>query len=142
MRGGGDRIYLARNASVWDGRSAGTTTDPDACKTPSAAPSLYDYIYALQLYVHEGRHCEPADPRHTNCGQEGGAYSKDERLEGGSGYAWGALYQMWVYKYSLYDPPNIRNAAKQEATMFLRTRFCTTPSHSDPRVQAIIDELL
>ena len=78
---------------------------------------------------------------HTDCGQVGGTI-RDYQLEGGSGYAWGALYQMWVYKYSLYDPADIRNAAKQEATMFLRTRFCTTPSHSDPRVQAIIDELL
>ena len=139
--GGGDRIYLARSASVWVDLGGGTTTDPDACKTPLAAPSLKEYIYGLQLYVHEGRHCEWADPGHSNCGQ-GGAYSKDERLEGGGGYAWAALYEMWVYKYSLYDPPNTRSLAGQQAAQFLRTRFCTTPSHSDPGVQAIIQELL
>jgi hypothetical protein len=132
--GGGGYISLGRIVSVWDAR----TSD---CKTPLTPPWLPPYIHQLQLFVHEGRHSMPDDPGHTDCGQ-GGSYRYDQQLEGGSGYAWAALYLMWVYKYSLYDPPEIRDAAKQEATTFLGVRFCTTPSHSDPQVQAIIDELL
>jgi hypothetical protein len=133
-----DWISLSRSSSVWDGRVSGG----DACKTPSTPLLVYPYIYALQLYVHEGRHCEPDDPGHTNCGQVGAAYSKDSQLAGGSGYAWAALYMMWVYKYSLYDPPDIRECAGSQAAQFLRTRFCTIPTHSDPAIQATITELL
>ena len=119
------------------GSSAG---DPDACKSPVASPWLMPYIWQLQLLIHEGRHSEPGDPYHTDC-EEGGALSKDQELEGGSGYAWAALYLMWVYEYSLYDPPEIKDWARQSVIQLLNGRFCTPPSHSDPRVQAILDEL-
>jgi uncharacterized repeat protein (TIGR02543 family) len=133
--GGGGQISLHRVASVWDGRTS------DDCKTPLTPRLFWPYVYQLQLLVHEGRHSMPDDPMHTDCGQ-GGLYSKDQQLEGGSGYAWGTLYAMWVYKYSLYDPPDIRDNAGLEAAWLLSDRFCNTPSHSDPQVQAIIDELL
>jgi hypothetical protein len=134
--GGSGMISLMRSASVWDGRTS------SACKIPLPTRQLWPYVYLYQLLVHECRHSEPDDPGHAgDCGHVGGPI-RDYQLEGGSGYAWGALYQMWVYKYSLYDPADMRDAAKQEATMFLQNRFCTTPSHSDPRIQAVIEELL
>jgi len=135
--GGGGTVNLRRSFSVWDGRTGGTATNPDACKTPIfALPSLHEYINPIYLLVHEGRHCEPDDPRHKMCDGR----PKDETLEGGSGYAWSILYLMWVYKYGLYDPPFIRNEARSQVVWFLPVFFCSTPTHSDPRVQAIIDE--
>jgi hypothetical protein len=136
--GGSGSVNLCRSFSVWDGRTSGTDADPDACKIPPVAnPSLFEYIYPLSLLIHEERHSEPGDPGHTMCNGE----VKDETLEGGSGYAWSALYMMWIGKYGLYDPPFIRNKARWEAVWFLPS-FCSPPQHSDPRVQAIIDEFL
>jgi len=135
---GGDRVNLNRNFSVWDGRVSGTPSNWDACKIPFPNHSLYDYTNPIYLLMHEVRHCEPSDPRHQMC--DGRA--KDEMLEDGGGYAQSALYLMWVYKYSLYDPPFIRSEAGSSAAMFLNRFLCTTPTHSDPNVQAIIDELL
>ncbi len=136
--GGGGYIYLSRNFSVWDPRLGTSAADPDACKRPFATFELYPYFWSLQLLVHEGRHSEPDDPGHGFCDGR----PKDATLEGGSGYAQGALYAMWVYKYSLYDPPAIRELARDAAMGALRGIFCSTPTHSDPRVQAIVDELL
>jgi hypothetical protein len=137
--GGGGRVNLNRSFSVWDGRTSGTATNPDACKTPVlATTSLVEYIYPLDLLVHEARHSEPDDPGHTTCAGQ----PKDATLEGGSGYAWQALYEMWVYKYGLYDPPFIRSAAACAAARSLSLRFCRTPTHSDPWVQAIIDQFM
>lgn len=139
--GGGGTMNLRRSSSVWDGRSSSTAENPDACKTPHDSPTLYPYIYGLQLLIHEGRHSDPADIGHSNCG-DGGAYRFDEIFEPGSGYAFGALYSMWVHEHSLHDPPEIREAARSMATTLLSDRFCSPPSHSDPAVQAIIDDLL
>ncbi|UCG58754.1 MAG: hypothetical protein JSU70_04415 [Phycisphaerales bacterium] len=136
--GGGDRVNLSRSFSVWDGRMSGTSSNWDACKTPFANPTLYKYTSPLYLLLHECRHCEPDDPGHTSC--DGRA--KDLTLENGSGYAQATLYLMWVYKYSLYDPPSIRSEAGSTAASFLERFLCTPPTHSDPKVQAIIDELL
>ena len=61
---------------------------------------------------------------------------------GGSGYAQGALYDMWVYKYGLYDPPDIKNQAKSAAMSVLQVTFCSTPTHSNPLAQAVVNELL
>jgi len=136
--GGGGHISLSRLTSVWDARSSATASDPDACKEPFANPTLYPYVNSLYLLIHEERHNEPGDPGHISVGGTPG----DATLEGGSGYAWAAMYTMWVYKYGTYDPPSIKNEAKQIATDLLRTRFPSPPTHSDPKVQAIIDELL
>ncbi len=135
---GGDQVNLNRNFSVWDGRVSGTPSDWDACKTPLPNHSLYQYTNPIGLLMHEVRHCEPSDPGHRMCNGR----PSDEMLEDGGGYAQSALYLMWVYKYSLYDPLFIRNEARFTATMLLKERICTTPTHSDPNVQAIIDELL
>jgi hypothetical protein len=135
---GGDQVNLNRNFSVWDGRVSGTPSNWDACKIPFPNYSLYDYTNAIYLLMHEVRHCEPSDPGHRICNGR----PSDEMLEDGGGYAQSALYLMWVYKYSLYDPLFIRNEARFTATMLLKERICTTPTHSDPNVQAIIDELL
>jgi hypothetical protein len=48
---------------------------------------------------------------------------------------------MWVYKYGLYDPPDIKEVAKSLAGTVLG-RICSLPTHSNPLVQAIVDELL
>ena len=99
---------------------------------------LWPYIDSLFLVVHENRHNMPDDPGHTTCHGFG---DMDQRLEGGSGHAWAAMYLMCVYKYS-YDPISIKNEAKTIATELLKSRFCTNPTHSNPKVQAIIDELI
>lgn len=132
------RVYFGRTMSVWDRRSNHTVSEPDLCKEPLPDTPIAQYIGFLYLAVHEGRHTEPSDPGHTRCGSIPG----DETLEGGSGYAQAALYNMWVYKYGLYDPPAIKDRAKLGATTALRYRICSTPTHSNPLVQAIIDELL
>jgi hypothetical protein len=144
---GGGSISLDRNLSVWDLRSSGTATDPNACKKPFANASLGKYINPLQLIVHESRHNERSDPSHTTCpswsnprlSTPGGM---DNTLEKGSGYAWAALYLMWVYKYGLYDPLQIKEEAKNIAISLLKGRFCNKPTHSNPKVQAILDELI
>jgi hypothetical protein len=137
--GGGGQIFFSRNISVWGARFGGTPEDPDACKEPFPNNPLMPYPSPLQLIVHEGRHSEPDDPRHTTCA--GFSVAGDATLEGGSGYAQGALYSMWVYKYGLYDPPDIKEDAKSRARILLG-RICSLPTHSNPLVQAIVDELL
>ena len=145
--GGGGNINLNRGLSVWDGRMSGTPDNPDACKTPFENPTLYKYISPLYLLIHEGRHSEPGAPPHTTCAAWSDVNQTviggmDQQLEGGGGYAQAALYCMWVYKYGLYDPLFMKEEAKTLALMFLNGRFCSKPEHSNPKVQAIIDELL
>jgi hypothetical protein len=137
-RGGGGALSLNRGVSVWDARSSATASDPNACKKPFASHVLWLYIDSLYLLVHENRHNMPDDPGHTTCHGSG---NMDQRLEGGSGHAWAAMYLMWVYKYS-DDPLSIKNEAKTVAAEILKSRFCSKPSHSNPKVQAIIDELI
>lgn len=135
---GGGRESLNRSLSVWDGRSSGTAQAPDACKKPFSNPTLYPYVNPLYLLIHEERHNEPGDPGHVIVGDT----QMDPCLEGGSGHAWAAMYTMWVYKYGKYDPATIREDAKQIARSLLKRRFASKPTHSDPKVQAIIDELM
>jgi len=137
--GGAGRMSLPRNASVWDSRQSGHAADPDACKRPFQIPQLAPYVGTNQLIVHETRHSEPSDPGHTCCG---GSCGKDSQFENGSGYASGAIYYMWVYKYGVYDPQPEKDRARSGAVTLLTSRFCTPPTHSDPLVQALLDELL
>ena len=137
--GGGGGISVNRNMSVWDARASGSAADPDACKTPFASPGLNPYVSPVYLVVHEARHSEPGDPGHVSCD---GASNRDPGLEVGSGHAWAALYTMWVYKYGLYDPPAVKTHARDVARTLLSSRFCSPPTHSNPLVQAIVDELL
>ena len=136
--GGGGQVSLNRSWSVWDGRSSGTADNPDACKAPLPNPTLYPYVNPLYLLIHEERHNEPSDPGHVYVGDN----QMDPSLEGGSGHAWAAMYTMWVYKYGKYDPAAIKEEAKQIAASLLKARFASTPTHSNPRVQAIVNELL
>jgi hypothetical protein len=136
---GGGTLSLDRSISVWDARKGGTPSEPNACKKPFTSHVLWLYIHSLYLLVHENRHNMPYDPSHTTCG---GVGNMDEKLEGGSGHAWAAMYLMWIYKYGSYDPPFIKNEAKAVATILLKSRFCSIPTHSNPKVQAIIKELI
>ncbi len=136
---GGGQESLNRSMSVWDGRSSGTAgAPPDACKKPLSNPTLYPYVNPLYLLIHEERHNEPGDPGHVIVGDS----QMDPFLEGGSGHAWAAMYTMWVYKYGKYDPAAVKEEAKQIAGSLLESRFASTPTHSNPKVQAIIDELM
>jgi len=66
----------------------------------------------------------------------------DFTFENGSGHARAALYLMWVYKYGIYDPPQVRDKAKVTAENILKSRFCNPVKHSDKQVQMILDEML
>ena len=143
---GGGRLNLFRNSNVWDGRQSGTRDNPDACKTPFQNPTLFPFIYQLQLIVHEGRHNEPDDPRHTTCTSWSDPdlsipRGMDQQLEGGSGYASAATYLMWTYEYALYDPTIVKEQVKS-LVINLLNRLCSRPTHSNPKVQAVLDELL
>ena len=137
--GGHGNISLNRNFAVWDRRVSGTAGDPEACKNAQATVKPGLYSGPLYLFVHEARHSEPGEPGHVQCNGKG---NMDGSLENGSGHAAAALYLMWVYKYGLYDPPAVKADAKLQAHSLLKTRFCATPSHSNPQVQAIVDEIL
>ena len=132
--GGGGSINLNRSLSVWDTRQAGT----QSCKNPFSNPQLHPYVNPLYLLVHECRHNEPGEPGHVFINGS----QRDPYLEEGSGHAWAALYTMWVYKYGQHDPPDIKDWAKIVAKSLLTSRFASTPIHSNPKVKAIIDELL
>jgi hypothetical protein len=135
--GGGGMISLNRNASVWDARRSGTSQDPDACKS-TLQSRVYTYVAPLQLVVHEARHSDPGDPGHAVCAN---GVPGDWELENGSGYAWGAMYAMWVYKYGLFDASSAKTAAREIAVTLLN-RICTKPTHSNPVVQDLLNELL
>ena len=137
--GGGGTINLSRNFCVWDLRASGAADRPDACKVAPAHPQAAPYIHSLYLLVHEGRHSEPGEPGHVECQGKG---NMDPSLENGSGHAAAALYLMWVYKYGLYDPPAVKAEAGTISRSLLKSRFCAPPAHSDPKVQALLDELL
>lgn len=135
--GGGGTILFSRTMSVWDRRYQ-PTDDPEACKEPLPDTPLQEYLAPLSLIMHEARHSEPDDPGHVNCNGR----PRDTTLEGGSGYAQSVLYYMWIYRYSLYDPPDFRERSGSQARLMLPVFFCETPTHSNPLVQAILDELL
>ena len=130
--GGGGNITLNRTFSLWDVRQ---NSDPNI---PLPDHELSLYIHPLYLLIHEERHSEPGDPGHidTATGQ------MDPTFENGSGHAWATIYLMWVYKYGLYDPPAIKEEAKNIAKFLLESRFYKPIRHSNQKVQAIIDELL
>lgn len=110
----------------------------------SGSSDLLPYVHNLYLLVHENRHNEAGDPLHTSCtgwdGTGNPANGADAVFEPGSGYAAAVLYAMWVYRYSLHDPPDIRAEARSIAVS-LRGRFCARPASADPRVQALLVEL-
>lgn len=133
-QGGGGRVRLNRFGALWWNIYASGD-----CKTPVPNETLAPYVGSLYLLMHEARHSEPGDTGHTACLGQG---NMDASLERGSGHARAVLYLMWVYKYGLYDPPEIKSAAASAAISLLKTRFCERPASSHPKIQALIDELL
>jgi hypothetical protein len=130
--GTGGTINLNRFASEW------WNTYRDSCKIPSP-PNQPPASYLFYIVVHEGRHSERGEPGHTSCRGQG---NMDAELDHGSGHAWAALYAMWVYKYGIYDSMEVKTEARTVAASLLRFRFCSPPRSSNPKVQAILDELL
>ncbi len=118
--GGGDTVSLHRSFSTW---------------------YITENFTPLQILIHEARHCEHDDPGHTRCNDKD---NMDRSFDGAgaSSHARAVLYLMWIYKYGLFDPLSSKNQAKVNATSILKNRFCNPPSHSNPKVQVIIDELL
>lgn len=105
------------------------------------------YISALGLLVHESSHNDPTTPLHVKCpdlkswrGRDYKAYT-DASLEDNGAFAKHLIYLMWIYKYSLNDPPIMKEVAKLKANHVMAA-FCNKPSHSNPKIQAIIDEIL
>ena len=130
--GGGGRVSL--------GRSQGAQTgfiDFDTCRGDGAG-IIRDWV-PFFIMDHEARHNEPNDPRHIIC--ESNGFQGDEFFEGGSGFARSALVLLWYYEYG----ENVGETSKELSLRFARgilTRICNTPTHSDPRVQALLDEAL
>jgi len=130
--GGNGTISLNRFSSEW------WNTYRDSCKVPSP-PNQPPASYLFYIVVHEGRHSERGDPGHTSCEGQG---NMDAALDHGSGHAWAALYAMWIYKYGIYDSPEVKKEARTVAYSLLRSRLCSQPQSSNPKVQAIVDELM
>jgi hypothetical protein len=63
-------------------------------------------------------------------------------MDNGSGFAWSALYFMWVYKYGSFDPAPVKDSSRRAARSMLQSAFCSAPSSSNPKVQALIEEIL
>jgi hypothetical protein len=130
--GSGGTISLPRHASNW---YASTSN----CRDVPAGQQPPGYEGPLGLILHEVRHNQPRDPGHRPCRSHPGL---DATLDNGSGFAWSALYFMWVYKYGSFDPPAIKERARQAARSTLQYSFCSVPSSANPKVQAIVEEIL
>ncbi len=130
--GGGGNIRASVSLGFWGLRVF------SRCREPFDPPQMMPYVFRLHLIVHENAHNRPygEDPIHVECN----GIATDESLESG-GYSHSALYSMWVYKYGLHDPIEVKLEAKDSAKRVLRD-FCTPPTHSNPKVQAIVDELI
>lgn len=130
--GGGRTISLPRTASLW---YASTSN----CREVLPGQQPLGYEGPLALILHEARHNQPDDPGHRACRNHPGL---DATLDNGSGFAWSTLYFMWVYKYGSFDPPAIKDRARQAARSTLQYSFCSPPSSANPKVQAVVDEIL
>ena len=130
--GGGGAVSLPRHASIW---YASTSN----CREILPGQQPLGYEGTLALILHEVRHNQPGDPGHRPCRSHPGL---DTTLDNGSGFAWSALYFMWVYKYGSYDPPAVKERARQAARSVLQHSFCSAPSSSNPKVQALVEEIL
>jgi len=130
--GGNGVINLHRWQNTWNF----VRSDCKSLTASQARPATYTTMTFLMM--HEARHSEPHDSGHTNCYGFG---NMDPSFDNGSGHARAVLYAMWVYKYGLYDPPEIRQEARTLAYATL-SRLCSKPASSNPKIQAILDELL
>ena len=130
--GGGRAVSLPRHASIW---YASTSN----CREVLSGQQPLGYEGPLALILHEVRHNQPGDPGHRGCRGHPGL---DATLDNGSGFAWSALYFMWVYKYGSFDPPAVKDRARQAARSMLQYSFCSAPSSGNPKVQAVVEEIL
>jgi len=130
--GGNEVINLHRWQNTWN------LVRRDCKSLTPSQPRPATYTGMTFLMMHEARHSEPHDAGHANCYGFG---NMDPSFDSGSGHARAVLYAMWVYKYGLYDPPVIRQEARTLAYATL-SRLCSKPTSSDPKIQAILDELL
>ncbi len=119
---GGGVMHLNRSFTLWTNR----------------------YVDSLYLLIHENRHNQPGDPSHTSCtawtGAAGIPNGMDAVFEPGSGYAYSALYLMWLYKYSSVDTSATKLEARNLVGIF-KDRFCARPSSSNPLIQSLLVEL-
>ena len=129
--GGGRAVSLPRHASLWYASSSN-------CHEVLPGQQPLGYEGPLALILHEVRHNQPGDPGHRACRGHPGL---DATLDNGSGFAWSALYFMWVYKYGSFDPPAVKERARQAAKSVLQYSFCSAPSSGNPKVQAVIEEI-
>jgi hypothetical protein len=130
--GGGGTVSMPRHASIW---YASTSN----CREVLPGQQPLGYEGPLGLIFHEVRHNQPGEPGHRSCR---GHPALDGTLDHGSGFAWSTLYFMWVYKYGSFDPPAVKDRARQAAGSMLRYSFCSAPSSSNPKVQALTEEIL
>ncbi len=103
-----------------------------------------DYMSSLQLMIHEASHSDSKLKEHITCTsllEQTIDYNMDSDLKSGA-FSNAATYLIGVYKYSLYDPPLIKESAKNLAINLLRDGFCGYPTHPNKKVQDIVDELL
>lgn len=138
-RGGGGNVSFPLDNSLW-GILDGTK---DCTIAAESSPTPRSYNSALSLFVHEVRHSEPDDPRHFGKCED---RSSDLTLEDGSGYAWMAKYNMWVYAYSLHDPKYVQDSSESSARLQLAS-ICGEersgePKHSNPAVETVVDEII
>jgi len=130
--GGGNRLYLSANSTFWDGRTS------DAPFNPFPNFSLFEYIYRIQLFLHETRHSDPDDPGH-----DPNIAGKDTRFSIEGAYARDAIYYMWIYKYGLNNSQATKLLARDHVTNTLIDRFVEMPpTHPNPKIQNLINELL
>jgi hypothetical protein len=137
---GGGVIVLNRTISHWI-----AVTNSGPIKNSDGSYMPWDYTEALQLVIHETRHNDPNSPPHIDCNDWFSGIQQsniDQNFENGSGFSYACQYYIWVYKYGLFDTPETKTWARNQAWLGLRHSFCTKPTHSDPAMQVIIDELL
>jgi hypothetical protein len=136
---GGGKISFNRGFCTWYGLWSGT-------KTAATELGLYNYVNALYLLFHEARHCEPGDPGHVTLSR---GMAGDPTFENGGGYAQAALYCMWIYQYGFYDTLESKQEARLLAVLSVTdgstagsSRFPDKPTHSNPKIQSILDQFL
>lgn len=103
---------------------------------------MVPYTGSLSLIVHEMSHNLPDSMSHVDC-VDPIKQHRDLTLHDNGGFANDAIYNMWVYKYGLYDTPEEKKSSREYAIGQLNDTICESPPrHPDPRVQNLVNELL
>jgi len=115
--GGGNHIYLGASGASW---------------------VITPYVSKIGLLIHETRHSDPDDPGHDPDNP-----SLDFKFNSEGAYAREAIYFMWLYKYGINNSQMIKTFAADVAANLLRNRFEEKPpTHPNPKIQSLINELL